>query len=96
MIRKTKLTAEQFERSLDSDLDHLWVYNKRVNDRKVHNYGQSLNGYTGDPIACIVVSAEFDASDANLSKIFGKGSFLNGSVTSYDKEEMTIDAYYLG
>ena len=95
-MRTVKLNEDQYQRSLKSrDMDHLWVYNKNVNSKKIHNFGTSLSKWNGAPQLCIVIDNNENISDDDLSKIFGKGSFINGAVSPDDKEQMAFETYYI-
>jgi hypothetical protein len=99
-MKAVKLNQEQYKRSLKSKkVDHLWVYNKYSNRKKTHNFGPSLNKYTGGPQFCIVVDIDSDRNsnvqDHDLEKLFGKGAFINGGPSPDDKEQMRFDVYYI-
>tara|TARA_R100000541_G_scaffold23737_3_gene33521 strand:- start:2107 stop:2403 length:297 start_codon:yes stop_codon:yes gene_type:complete len=94
-MKAIKLTDEQFKRSLKGNVEHLWVYNKKINDKKIHNNSFSLNQWKGKPQMCVVIDDDKNIQDYQLEKIFGKGSFINGAVSPCDKEQMVYDCYYI-
>ena len=94
-MKAIKLTQEQFQRSLNAKVDHVWVYNKNINDKKIHRNGISLNMYNGKPQFCIVVDYDKNLHNYQVEEIFGKGYFINGGVSPDDKEQMIYDAYYI-
>ena len=94
-MKAIKLTQEQFKRSLKANVDHVWVYNKNINSKKIHRNGISLNRYNGAPQFCIVLDYNNDIQDFHVEEIFGKGYFMNGGVSPYDKEQMIYDSYYI-
>ena len=94
-MKAIKLTQEQFQRSLNAKVDHVWVYNKNINDKKIHRNGISLNMYNGKPQFCIVVDYDKNLHDYQVEEIFGKGYFINGGVSPDDKEQMVYDSYYI-
>tara|TARA_R110000803_G_C11752371_1_gene292671 strand:+ start:93 stop:386 length:294 start_codon:yes stop_codon:yes gene_type:complete len=94
-MKAIKLTQKQFQRSLNAKVDHVWVYNKNINDKKIHRNGISLNMYNGKPQFCIILDDEKNIQDQELEQIFGKGFFINGGVSPDDKEQMIYDSYYI-
>ena len=94
-MKAIKLTQEQFQRSLNAKVDHVWVYNKNINDKKIHRNGISLNMYNGKPQFCIILDDEKNIQDHELEQVFGKGFFINGGVSPDDKEQMIYDSYYI-
>ena len=94
-MKAIKLTQEQFQRSLNAKVDHVWVYNKNINDKKIHRNGISLNMYNGKPQFCIILDDEKNIQDHELEQVFGKGCFINGGVSPDDKEQMIYDSYYI-
>ena len=94
-MKAIKLTQEQFKRSLKGNVDHVWVYNKNINSKKIHRNGISLNRYSGAPQFCLVLDYNKNLQDFQVEEIFGKGYFINGGVSPYDKEEMIYDSYYI-
>ena len=94
-MKAIKLTQEQFQRSLNAKVDHVWVYNKNINSKKIHRNGISLNMYKGKPQFCIVVDYDKNLQDYQVEQIFGKGYFINGGVSPDDKEQMVYDSYYI-
>ena len=95
-MKAIKLSQEEFKRSLNSNkVDHLWIYNKSINDKKIHNNGISLNKWNGRPQICIVLDRDSKIQDRDIERMFGKGSFINGAVSPDDKEQMVFDTYYI-
>ena len=94
-MKAIKLTQEQFQRSLTAKVDHVWVYNKNFNSKKIHRNGISLNRYNGKPQFCIVLDYDKNIIDQDLEKLFGKGCFKNGGVSPDDREQMIYDSYYI-
>ena len=94
-MKVTKLTNEQYKRSLKWNDEHLWVYNKDINEKKIHNNGIYLNKWNGKPQLCVIIDDNKNIQDQELEKIFGKGSFINGAVSPGDKEAMIFDCYYV-
>ncbi len=94
-MKAIKLTQEQFQRSLKGNVDHVWVYNKNINSKKIHRNGISLNRYNGKTQFCIVVDYDKNLNDYQVEEIFGKGHFINGGVSPDDKEQMLYDSYYI-
>ena len=94
-MKAIKLTQEQFQRSLKANVDHVWVYNKNINSKKIHRNGISLNRYNGKPQFCIIIDYDKHIQDQELEKIFGKGYFINGGLSPNDKEQMIYDSYYI-
>jgi hypothetical protein len=80
-MKAIKLTPEQYRRSLNSKSDHLWVYNKNIN--------------FGSPQFCIVLDNDKNICDFELSKLFGEGHFMDGSVSPNDKSQMFYDVFYI-
>jgi len=95
IMKAIKLTQEQFQRSLKAKVDHLWVYNKNINSKKIHRNGISLNRYNGKPQLCIVLDDEKNLHDHQIEAMFGKGYFINGGVSPDDREQMIYDSYYI-
>lgn len=94
-MKAIKLTQEQFKRSLEAKVDHLWVYNKYINSKKTHRNGMSLNRYSGKPQFCIVLDYDKNITDQDIEKLFGRGCFINGGVSPDDREQMIYDSYYI-
>tara|TARA_R110000850_G_scaffold265059_1_gene394439 strand:- start:91 stop:381 length:291 start_codon:yes stop_codon:yes gene_type:complete len=94
-MKAIKLTNKQYKRSLTGKVDHLWVYNKNINNKKIHTNGVSLNKWNGKPQLCIVLDSDKNIQDSELSKLFGKGSFMNGAVSPFDKEQRSFECYYI-
>jgi hypothetical protein len=86
-----KLTAEQFQRSLKSKLDHLWVMDSTTSTKSVRN--SIYSNSQGEPVACIVCDGA--VSDSVVKRHFGPHAFIEGSVSPEDKENMRWDSYYI-
>ena len=72
-MKAIKLTQEQFQRSLNANVDHVWVYNKNINDKKIHKNSISLNMYNGKPQFCIVVDYDKNLNDhRNITETLSK------------------------
>ena len=94
-MKAIKLTSEQYKRSLKGKVEHLWVYNKNINNKKIHNNSIFLNKWNGNPQLCVIIDQDKNIQDQELEKIFGNGSFINGAVSPFDKEQMSFDCYYV-
>jgi hypothetical protein len=97
-MKAIKLSQVDYQRSLKANVEHLWVYNRFINEKKIHNNDIFLNRWKGRPQLCIVIDNDAIIQDHELEEIFGKGSFINvinGGVSPYDKEQMAYDCYYI-
>lgn len=91
-----KLTHPQYLRSLqNSNMIHLWLYNRNINGKKTHRNGISLNMWKGAPQLCVVLEQNMTINDKEIERIFGTGSFIYGAVSPNDKEQMFTDVYYI-
>ena len=91
MTRATKLTADQFQRSLKSKFNHLWVMDSTTSTKATRN--SIFSNSQGEPLACIV--CDDNIKDADIKRLFGPYAFIEGSVSPDDKENMRWDAYYV-
>jgi hypothetical protein len=94
-MKAIKLTKEQYQRSLKSGLNHLWLYRRQDTTQRSHSNSIFLGRTIGDPYACLVVEYDSNVSDAEIEKIFGKGVFIDGAVSPNDKENMRWDSFYI-
>ncbi len=95
IMKAIKLTSEQYQRSLKSGLNHLWLYRKHDTTQRTHNNSIFLCRTIGQPFACLVVEYNGGFCDADLEEVFGKGTFIDGAVSPDDKENMHVDVYYV-
>ena len=97
-MKAISLSEEDFRRSaLNNNFQHLWVYNKFQNQKKIHRNGVSMNRYKGLPSLCIVIEEDRNILDKDLEQLFGKGSFINGGVSPDDKfnSKLNFKSYYI-
>ena len=94
-MKAIKLTPEQYQRSLKAGINHLWLYSKNETTQRTHNNSIFLNRTIGMPFACLVVEYDGVIYDEDIEKVFGKGTFYDGAVSPYDKENMDVDVYYV-
>lgn len=94
-MKAIKLTLEQYQRSLKARMNHLWLYSKHETTKRTHNNSIFLSKTIGEPFACLVVEYDGLLLDSDIEKVFGKGVFIDGGVSPYDKENMDVDVYYV-
>jgi hypothetical protein len=94
-MKAIKLTTEQYQRSLKSGLNHLWLYSKTDTTQRTHNNSIFLTKTIGMPFACLVIEYDKDIHDKDIEKLFGKGAFIDGAVSPDDKENMNVDIFYI-
>ena len=94
-MKAIKLTHEQYQRSLKSKMNHLWLYSKNETTQRTHNNSIFLSRTIGVPFACLVVEYDGCIFDEDIEKVFCKGVFYDGGVSPNDKENMNVDVYYV-
>ena len=94
-MKAIKLTHEQYQRSLKSKMNHLWLYSKNETTQRTHNNSIFLSRTIGYPFACLVIEYDACICDKDIESIFGKGTFIDGAVSPDDKENMNVDVYYV-
>jgi len=94
-MKAIKLTTEQYKRSLNSRMNHLWLYSKNETTQRTHNNSIFLSRTIGIPFACLVVEYDGCICDEDIEDVFGKGVFLDGAVSPNCKENMNVDVYYV-
>jgi hypothetical protein len=94
-MKAIKLTRDQYQRSLKPNFNHLWLYNNRQTTQRTHNNSIFLTRTIGEPFACLVVEQDGAICDADLEKVFGKGTFYDGAVSPNDKENINVDVFYV-
>lgn len=95
-MKAIKLTPEQYQRSLKArGMNHVWIYSKNGTTQRTHNNSIFLSKTIGEPFACLVLEYDGFVCDSDIEKVFGKGSFTDGAVSPYDKENMNVDVYYV-
>lgn len=95
-MKAIKLTPEQYQRSLKArGMNHVWIYSKNDTTQRTHNNSIFLSKTIGEPFACLVLEYDGLVCDSDIEKVFGKGSFTDGAVSPYDKENMNVDVYYV-
>ena len=94
-MKAIKLTHEQYQRSLKSKMNHLWLYSKNETTQRTHNNSIFLSRTIGYPFACLVIEYDACICDKDIESIFGKGTFIDGAVSPDDKENMNVGVYYV-
>ena len=94
-MKLIKLTSEQYQRSLKSQINHLWLFSKTETTQRTHNNSIFLSKTIGDPFACLVIEYDSTICDNDLKKLFGKDVFFDGAVSPFDKENMSYPIYYI-
>ena len=94
-MKAIKLTHEQYQRSLKSKMNHLWLYSKNETTQRTHNNSIFLSRTIGLPFACLVIEYDACIYDKDIEKLFGKGTFIDGAVSPDDKENMNVDSFYI-
>jgi hypothetical protein len=94
-MKAIKLTTEQYNRSLRSGLNHLWLYRRQETSQRTHNNSIFLGRTVGEPFGCLVIEYNSDISDSDLEKLFGIGTFTDGAVSPDDKQNMRWDSFYI-
>ena len=95
-MKAIKLTNEQYQRSLNArGFNHVWLYSNYTTTQRTHNNSIFLTRTVGEPIGCLVLEYETCLHDSDIEKVFGKGTFTDGSVSPDDKENMRFDVFYI-
>ena len=94
-MKAIKLTSADYKRSLKAKMNHLWLYNRSETTHRTHNNSIFLGRTNGYPFACLVVEYDKCISDEAIKKVFGKGVFYDGGVSPDDKEQMSVDCFYV-
>lgn len=94
-MKAIKLNTDQYKRSLNAGMNHLWVYSKDETTQRTHNNSIFLTRTIGLPFACIVTEYNSNISDNDIKKLFGRNAFIDGAVSPDDKETMNVDVFYI-
>lgn len=94
-MKAIKLTTEQYNRSLRSGLNHLWLYRRQETRQRTHNNSIFLGRTIGDPFACLVIEYDSEICDGDIENLFGNGTFIDGAVSPDDKQNMMWDSFYI-
>jgi hypothetical protein len=94
-MKLIKLSTEQYQRSLKARMNHLWLYTKNDTTQRTHNNSIYLSRTVGEPFAVLVVEYDGIICDEDIEKVFGKGTFYDGALSPYDKENLNVDVYYV-
>ena len=94
-MKAIKLTTEQYQRSLKSKLNHLWIYKRQDTTQRTHNNSIFLGRTIGEPFGCLVIEYDSIICDKEIEQLFGKGAFIDGAVSPDDKQGMRFDSFYI-
>jgi hypothetical protein len=94
-MKAIKLTSEEYKRSLNAKMNHVWLYSRFQTTQRTHNNSIFLGRTIGQPFACLVVEYDKCIFDEDIENIFGKGVFYDGGVSPDDKERMSVDCFYV-